>query len=77
MIFFVVGIEAKTEVYAKNWTSRMNFTFYLFVCQKKCHSLSFFLSFHMPKNINDGLVHIGPNPKYCSLSHGHKQSPSM
>ena len=24
--FFVVGIEAKTEVHAKNWTSRMIFT---------------------------------------------------
>ena len=49
MIFFVVGIEAKTEVHAKNWTSRMIFTFYLFFFQIKCHSLLFFPSFHMTK----------------------------
>ena len=35
MIFFVVGIEAKTEVHAKNWSSRMIFTFYLIFCKKK------------------------------------------
>ena len=49
MKFFVVGIEAKTEVHAKNWTSRMIFTFYLFFCLKKCHSLLCFHTFHMTK----------------------------
>ena len=43
MKFFVVGIEAKAEVHAKNWTSRMILTFLFIFLQKKkkCHSLPF------------------------------------
>ena len=52
MIFLVVGIESKTEVYAKNLTSRMIFTFYFFYffCQKMPLSFLFPKPAHKIKN---------------------------
>ena len=55
----MVGIEAKTEVHAKNWTSRMISNFFLLFLPQKMPLSSFFPRFHRATNINDGLVHAG------------------